>query len=134
MTRSSEFVRCRWGGYKLKCDSLAAHIILEASWTFIVKHLELGVKAPIGYLGFEDGVGSDELCFNSRFYRIGDDCVSVMVVEEHKLLASKTGGDGEAASLFRGDFVSQFDCLDKHLIGSGWGRILDWEDNRGCVD
>ena len=32
------------GGYKLKCDSLAAHIILEDSWTFIVKHLELGER------------------------------------------------------------------------------------------
>ena len=42
------------GGYKLKCDSLAVHIILEASWTFIVKHLELGEKAPIGELGVED--------------------------------------------------------------------------------
>ena len=27
------------GGYKLKCDSLAAHIILESSWTFVVKNL-----------------------------------------------------------------------------------------------
>ena len=53
------------GGYKMKSDSLAAHIILEVSWTFIVKHLEIGVKAPIGELGMEDGVGSDELCFTS---------------------------------------------------------------------
>ena len=51
--------------YKLKSDSLAAHIILEASCTFVVKHLELGAKAPIGELGMEDGVGSDELCFTS---------------------------------------------------------------------
>ena len=36
------------GGYKLKCNSLATHIILEASWTFVVKYLELGAKAPIG--------------------------------------------------------------------------------------
>ena len=49
------------GGYKLKHDSLAAHIILEASWTFIVKHLEFGAKAPIGELGLEGGVGPDEL-------------------------------------------------------------------------
>ena len=27
------------GGYKMKHESLAAHIILEAGWTFIVKHL-----------------------------------------------------------------------------------------------
>ena len=27
------------GGYKLKRDSLAAHIILEASWTSIFEHL-----------------------------------------------------------------------------------------------
>ena len=53
------------GGYKLKSDSLAAHIILEAIWTFVVKHLELGVKASIGELGMEDRVGSDELCFTS---------------------------------------------------------------------
>ena len=51
------------GGYKLKSDSLAAHIILEASWKFVVKHLELGAKALIGELVMEDGVGSDELCF-----------------------------------------------------------------------
>ena len=30
------------GGYNIKCDSIEAHIILEASWTFIVEHLELG--------------------------------------------------------------------------------------------
>ena len=35
------------GGYKLKRDSLAAHIILEDSWTFVIKNLELGAKAPI---------------------------------------------------------------------------------------
>ena len=69
------------GGYKLRCDSLAAHIILEASWTFVVKHLELGAQAPIGELGMEDGVCSDEICFTSRFYWLGDDCVAVMVVE-----------------------------------------------------
>ena len=49
------------GGYKLKRNSLAAHIILEAGWTFIVEHLELGVKDRIGELGVEDGVGSDEI-------------------------------------------------------------------------
>ena len=35
------------GGYKLKCNSLAALIIFEAGWTFIVEHLELGAIAPI---------------------------------------------------------------------------------------
>ena len=89
----------RVGGYKLKCYSLAAHIILEARWIFIVKHLGLGAKAPIGELGMEDGVGSDELCFTPRFYRLGDDCVAFMVVVEHEVLAATTGGDGEAASL-----------------------------------
>ena len=61
MARSVEFFRCSWGGYKLKRDSLAAHKILEASWTFIVKHLELGTNAPISEIGVEDGVGLDEL-------------------------------------------------------------------------
>ena len=55
------------GGNKLKSDSLAAHIILEASWKLVVKHLDLGAKAPIGELGMEDRVGSNELCFTSRF-------------------------------------------------------------------
>ena len=95
----SRFCLMQVGGYKMKCDSLAAHIILEASWTFIVKNLELGAKAPIGELRMEDGVGSDELCFTSRFYRLGDDCVAVMVVEDHEVLAAATGCDGEAASL-----------------------------------
>ena len=63
IARSAEFVWCRWGGYKLKSDSLTSHIILEASWTFVVKPLELGAKSPIGELGMEDGVGLDELCF-----------------------------------------------------------------------
>ena len=53
------------GGYKLKSYSHAAHIIFEASWTFVFKYLELGAKAPIGELRMEDGVGSDELCFTS---------------------------------------------------------------------
>ena len=87
------------GKYKLKCDSLAAHIIFEARWTFIIMHLELGTKAPIGEIGMEDGVGSDELCFTSQFYRLGDDCIAGMVIEDHKVLSAVTGGDGEAASL-----------------------------------
>ena len=53
------------GGYKLTIYPLAAHIILEANWTFVVKHLELGAKAPIGEIGMEDGVGSDEICLTS---------------------------------------------------------------------
>ena len=55
-----------------------------------------------------------------------------MVVEYHEVLADATGGDGETSSLVRGDFTSQFDCLNKHLMGSDWGRILAWEDKRGC--
>ena len=57
-----------------------------------------------------------------------------MVVEGHEVLAAATGGDGEAASLVRGNFAGQFDCLDKHLMGLGWGRMLSWEDKRGCGD
>ena len=41
MARSAEFFLVQVGGYKLKCDSLVAHIILESSWAFIVEHLEL---------------------------------------------------------------------------------------------
>ena len=96
--------------------------------------MELGEKAPIGELGVEYGVGSDELCFTSQFYRLGDDCVAVMVVEDHEVLAAATGGDGEAASLIRGDFASQFDPLDKKMMGLGWGRMLAWEGKRGCGD
>ena len=87
------------GGYKLKCDSLAAHIILDASWTFIVKHLELGSKSPIGELGMGYGVGSDEIYFTSQFYRLGYDCITVIVIEDHEVLAAATGGDREDASL-----------------------------------
>ena len=65
IARSTEFVFVQVRGYKLKSDSLAAHIILEASWIFVVKLFELGEKAVIGELGMEDIVGSDELCFTS---------------------------------------------------------------------
>ena len=57
-----------------------------------------------------------------------------MVVEDHEVLAAATGVDGETASLVREDFTSQFDCLNKHLMGLGWGRMLAWEDKRGCGD
>ena len=57
-----------------------------------------------------------------------------MVIEYHEVLAAATGGDGEAASLVRVDFASQFNCLDKHLIRLGWGRMLAWEDKRCSGD
>ena len=57
-----------------------------------------------------------------------------MVVEYHEVLAAANGGDGEAASLVRGDFTIQFDCLNKNLVGLDWGIMLDWEDNRGWCD
>ena len=79
----------------------------------------------------EDGVGSDELGFDPRFDRLGDDCVDIMIVEYHGLLAAATGGDGEAASLLREDFTSNFNCLNKNLVGSAWGLMLAWEYNRG---
>ena len=82
----------------------------------------------------EDRVGSDELCFTSRFYRLRDDCVSVMVVEDHEILDDATGGDGETSSLVSRYFASQFNCLNKHLMGSDWRRMLDWEDKRGSGD
>ena len=55
-----------------------------------------------------------------------------MVVDDNEVLAAATGGDGETARLVRGNFTSQFDCLDKKLMGSGWGRMLAWEDKRSC--
>ena len=57
-----------------------------------------------------------------------------MVVEDHEVLASATGGNGETASLLRGYFNSHFDCLDKHFMGSDWERMLAWEEKRGCGD
>ena len=47
----------------------------------------------------KDGLGSDELFFASLFCRLREDCVAVMVVEDHEVLAAATGGDGEVASL-----------------------------------
>ena len=55
-----------------------------------------------------------------------------MVIEDHGLLAAATGGDRETSSLVCGDFTSHFDCLNKHLMGSDWGSMMAWEDNRGC--
>ena len=57
-----------------------------------------------------------------------------MVVADYEILAANTGGDGETACLVCGDFTIQFDCLDKHLMGSDWGRMLAWEDNGCCGD
>ena len=57
-----------------------------------------------------------------------------MVIEDHGLLAAATGGDGETSSLVFADFTSQFDCLNKHLMDSDWGSLLDWEDKRLCGD
>ena len=57
-----------------------------------------------------------------------------MVVCDHEVLAAATGGDSETDCLVCGDFTSQFDCLDKHLMVSDWGSMLAWEDNRGCGD
>ena len=69
----------------------------------------------------EDGVGSDELRFALRFDWLWDYRIAIMVVDYHEVLAAVTGGDGESASLVRGDFTSQFDCLNKHLMGSEYG-------------
>ena len=76
-------------------------------------------------------MSSDDLGFAPQFDRLKDDRVAIMVVEYHRVLAADTGGDGEVASLVRGDFTSQFECLDKNLVGSDWGIMLDWENNRG---
>ena len=57
-----------------------------------------------------------------------------MVIEDHEVFAAATGGDLEVASLVSGYFASQFNYLNKHLTGSGWERILAWEDKRGCGD
>ena len=42
----------------------------------------------------EDGVGSDELGLAPQFDRLRDDCVDIMVVEYHEVLAATTVGDG----------------------------------------
>ena len=55
-----------------------------------------------------------------------------MVVEYHDVLADATGGDWETACLVCVDFTIQFNCINKHLMGSDWGSMMAWEDNRGC--
>ena len=57
-----------------------------------------------------------------------------MVLEDHEVLAAATVGGREMTRLVRGDFTSQFDCLDKHVMGSNWGRMLAWKDKRGGGD
>ena len=57
-----------------------------------------------------------------------------MFLGDHEVLSAATGGARETASLVRGDFISKFDCLNKHLMGSDWGRMLAWEDKRGYSD
>ena len=57
-----------------------------------------------------------------------------MVIEDHEVLAAATGGDWEAASLVSGCFASKFNFFNRHLMESGWGRLLTWEDKRGCGD
>ena len=96
--------------------------------------MKIGAKATISELGVEYGIGSYELGFPSRFDRLRDDRVAIMVLEYHEVLAATNGGDREATSLVRGDFTSQFDCLKKNLVGLDWGLILVWEDNRGWCD
>ena len=66
---------------------------MRPAGNFVVKHLELGAKTLIGELGMEDGVGSDEICFTLWFYRLEDDCITVMVIEDHEVLAAATGGE-----------------------------------------
>ena len=73
----------------------------------------------------EDGVDSDELGFAPRFDWLRDDPVAIMILEYHEALAAATGGDGEAASLVRVEFTSKFNCLEKNLVGSAWGIMLD---------
>ena len=50
----------------LKSDSLAAHIILEASWTFVVNHLELWAKAHMRWVdeGLCQGSRCDDGCID----------------------------------------------------------------------
>ena len=96
--------------------------------------MKIGAKPTIFELVVEDGVGLDDLGFASRFDQIRYDCVDIMVVEYHEVLDAVTGGDREATSLVCGDFTSQFDCLDKNLVGSVWGLMMAWEDNRGWCD
>ena len=79
--------------------------------------MKIWAKATIIALGVEDGVGLDELGFAPRFDRIRDDRVAIMVVEYHEVLVAATGGDEGPASLVRGYFTSQFECLDKNLVG-----------------
>ena len=45
-----------------------------------------------------------------------DDCINVMVIEDHVALVAANGGDGETASLVSRYFASQFNCLNKHLM------------------
>ena len=50
-----------WG--KLEGDSFFSHVGLESCREFIVKSLENGSQASVGYIGVEGGVGLDEFMF-----------------------------------------------------------------------
>ena len=79
-------------------------------------------------------ISSDQLRFAPRFDLPRDDRVAIMFVEYHEVLAAATGGDGETASLVRGDLTSQFNCISKNLVGLAWMLMLDWEENSRWCD
>ena len=52
--------------------------------------LESGLKASVGELGVESGVGSDEFIFAAGLQWLWDYGIAVIIVREHDVLAAPT--------------------------------------------
>ena len=77
----------------------------------IVNHLVLRGEAAGGKVRVQDVSVSDEFLFAARGEWFRQDGVTVVVVQDHEVIATAGRGDGKTSGLVSAHFSCKLDCL-----------------------
>ena len=96
---------------KLEINARIAQKCFETAGAFIVKHLVLRGEAAGGKVGVQDASGSDEFAFVTRGEWFRQDSVTVMVVQDHEVLATAGRVDRKTSGLVSAYFSSDLNYM-----------------------
>ena len=119
--------------HKLVVDVLGAVVFFECGGGFVVEPVGLWLEAAADEVAVEFLVGTEDFTARAVFEWLREDCVGVIVIEDHDVLVASTGSDWESAGLVGVDSSRFFDG-GKDLVGGGIVRLLGWVhvNVRGC--
>ncbi len=111
---------------------VGAKILFDIRGTFVVHEVHGWAESVCSEVGVEFGGGHELFAFRFVFYRLRQDGVGIVVVQDHDVFATFAGGMRETSGLVAVHFAGDVDRLDSiravgpDLLKEGRSSFAEW--------